>query len=958
MACRDFPASERMGLLEVARRGVGRRRPMGGKATTTHVLRDLAAIEERPCLGLTALEAIELSAGERETRQATSTHALHDISALFTDEGARGDGRERRVRVCVVDTLLQTGGAEWFAAQLALAANPHVFEFIFVTFNSQESVIAKQLMAHGIRVLSAYQWRRGSFQYSEWLDEDLFELLGRLSPDLLFFSSQYLFEQLPQDRLEHFTSVVRISNFHADALATANFNSVSKIVCCSDEQYSLVSHTRPDKAVLIRTGVDIHLFRDPGEAERQKLKEELGWGNKQVVLFVGRLGSPLKRLEVFQDVVLLVKEQRADVIFVVVGYFSAHDRADEDAFRRFAEGEGVVWKDQVPPWEIPVLFQVADFLLSTSAEYEGLSNTVLQALASGAVPVTTASAGMRELIERDDTGYLVSGFGSEQIANTLSAALDSTGPARERLREHGRRKVETRFSFEECAADYQRHFMECHRRAPVSVAITDGSFGTGGAEWLASLLMLNSAPEEVRFRLMLQRPGSQLAGWLTDRGFRVHSAPPGMSYDSWRGQGLAETFRATRPDVVMPCTVVSWPRHDPFYRLMMISQNVADASRLTTEQYETADHILCVSQEVMQNLDPRFQGKMTVLRNSIDVDMFSPRPRARKEIREQLGIAGDTRVVLWCGRMHQPFKRLDVLTGVIDETREESLHYLVVGYFRENEQEGLAAWRSFLAAHGNVSWVGGAPPWEMPRYYSAADVYLSTSGFGHADFEGLSLTSVQALAAELPIVTTMSGGQREVVEEGLNGKLFAQGDVAGLAAGVRDLASLDPSALKDMRARNRRKALASFDIRKHAQLYSRIARMLKGNVGPAMTVDPDLPAPGYAFVDADTASSASQRRAASFLRYCWPMLGSFDEVEGGPACSIYTHEDLRRVAATVPSGGRLTLSKVGPDLDLPAAPPASYSAARIAALVEYLRSSFPAWGTVRRSGRDLVMEKR
>jgi len=222
--------------------------------------------------------------------------------------------------------------------------------------------------------------------------------------------------------------------------------------------------------------------------------------------------------------------------------------------------------------------------------------------------------------------------------------------------------------------------------------------------------------------------------------------------------------------------------------------------------------------------------------------------------------------------MHEPHKRLDVLMDVINTTENDGFHYLVVGYFRDDEQDGLRAWRRFLAAHPSVSWVQAAAPWEMPGYYSAADVYVSTSGFARGDFEGLSLTSVQALAAELPIVTTMSGGQQEVVEDGVNGWLVRHGDVDGLAAALREAASLRPVELRELQAANRAKALAQFDIREHARLYGRLTRLLKNNVGAAITADPELPADGHAFSDADKSSAHDLRRASSFLRYTWPLL--------------------------------------------------------------------------------------
>src|SRR5437762_3354900 len=109
----------------------------------------------------------------------------------------------------------------------------------------------------------------------------------------------------------------------------------------------------------------------------------------------------------------------------------------------------------------------------------------------------------------------------------------------------------------------------------------------------------------------------------------------------------------------MPCTSTSWNFSCGKHRLLGISQNASDGEVLQESHYENADYIICVSQDVMDRLDERYRYKMTVLRNSIDTTMFHRKQSARREVRGRIGCTENQRVVLWCGRLSEPRKRLD-----------------------------------------------------------------------------------------------------------------------------------------------------------------------------------------------------------------------------------------------------------------------------------------------------------
>jgi glycosyltransferase involved in cell wall biosynthesis len=88
--------------------------------------------------------------------------------------------------------------------------------------------------------------------------------------------------------------------------------------------------------------------------------------------------------------------------------------------------------------------------------------------------------------------------------------------------------------------------------------------------------------------------------------------------------------------------------------------------------------------------------------------------------------------------------------------------------------------------------LGIVPPSEIASYYAASDIFVLPSMFQ----ETFGLVLLEAFSAGLPVVAFRSGGIPELVEDGKNGIVVAQGDEEALFQGMRKL-MLDP----DLRAR-------------------------------------------------------------------------------------------------------------------------------------------------------------
>jgi len=146
-----------------------------------------------------------------------------------------------------------------------------------------------------------------------------------------------------------------------------------------------------------------------------------------------------------------------------------------------------------------------------------------------------------------------------------------------------------------------------------------------------------------------------------------------------------------------------------------------------------------------------------VLPYGIDVDRFRSvdHARARADVRRELGLPVDARIVLTVGTGFRR-KGIDLLLELWRRNPPAGAALIVVG----NDQR-LEAWRrAARSASGSVCFPG--PRRDIERWYAAADAFVLASiqdAFG--------MVVLEALASGLPVVTSRMVGAAEVLEGAL-----------------------------------------------------------------------------------------------------------------------------------------------------------------------------------------------
>jgi N-acetyl-alpha-D-glucosaminyl L-malate synthase BshA len=146
--------------------------------------------------------------------------------------------------------------------------------------------------------------------------------------------------------------------------------------------------------------------------------------------------------------------------------------------------------------------------------------------------------------------------------------------------------------------------------------------------------------------------------------------------------------------------------------------------------------------------------------------------------------------------------------------RREARLVLVGAGPEEPEVRALAA---RLGVDGDIQFAGEEP--DVVRHLHGAAALLSTS-----EFEGFGMSLLEAMACGVPVVTTDSGGVREVVDAGC-ARIVGVGDVEGLARSAEEVLG-DSELARRMGAAGRRRAEDLFDVDRvvpqYEALYKRV----------------------------------------------------------------------------------------------------------------------------------------
>jgi glycosyltransferase involved in cell wall biosynthesis len=195
------------------------------------------------------------------------------------------------------------------------------------------------------------------------------------------------------------------------------------------------------------------------------------------------------------------------------------------------------------------------------------------------------------------------------------------------------------------------------------------------------------------------------------------------------------------------------------------------------------DRVIAVSHATKQELVAAGVPShlVTVIHNGIDTEVWKPQ-QVRPILREELGVERDCPVVGYVGRITSE-KDLNtwLLAARAVGQHYPQAHFVLVGDGRdETLLTHLQKQATELGIAERVHFPGYRE--QLLSVYTSFDLFVLSSRR-----EGICNSLLEAMAMELPVVTTDAGGTRELVCNGETGYIVPQRDVDGLAHAMMKL---------------------------------------------------------------------------------------------------------------------------------------------------------------------------
>jgi glycosyltransferase involved in cell wall biosynthesis len=271
-------------------------------------------------------------------------------------------------------------------------------------------------------------------------------------------------------------------------------------------------------------------------------------------------------------------------------------------------------------------------------------------------------------------------------------------------------------------------------------------------------------------------------GWYLTPLLMAHSLRPVLTRLLAQGHGF-EIIDAHYyyPDGVAAALLGSWLR-----KPVVITARGTDVTLIPTHALARrwilwAARHSAASIAVSANLKERMieigvePGKITVLRNGVDLDRF--RPIDREAARKRIGVRGP--MLLSVGNLIE-LKGHHLAIEAVARLPEWEL--LIVG------DGPLRSWLQHraidLRCSDRVRLVGTMPQERLIDYYNAADILVLASSR-----EGMANVLLEAAACGTPIIATQVGGNGEVVSTPEMGRLMTERSAAAIEAAVHHLAA-------------------------------------------------------------------------------------------------------------------------------------------------------------------------
>jgi glycosyltransferase involved in cell wall biosynthesis len=198
-----------------------------------------------------------------------------------------------------------------------------------------------------------------------------------------------------------------------------------KMICNSPHiQQQLIesAHIPDQKICVIPNGVDINRFRNAdGDSIRSKITPD----STKLFLSVGRISKQKAQHHLVEAIGQLKSTNRLDSNFHLILMGEVEElgiqNKIESLIKQYNLSEMI---SQLSPMSHPEQYYQAADVTVLYSDYEGLANVILESLAAGKPIIISEQANAANIIEDNQTGWIVPNADSKHLAETIAAVMN------------------------------------------------------------------------------------------------------------------------------------------------------------------------------------------------------------------------------------------------------------------------------------------------------------------------------------------------------------------------------------------------------------------------------------------------------------------------------------------------------------------------------------------------------
>ncbi|TCS44112.1 glycosyltransferase [Reinekea marinisedimentorum] len=189
--------------------------------------------------------------------------------------------------------------------------------------------------------------------------------------------------------------------------------------------------------------------------------------------------------------------------------------------------------------------------------------------------------------------------------------------------------------------------------------------------------------------------------------------------------------------------------------------------------------VVAVSGQLASYLESRGlfnASQLEVIHNGISTDRYTR--AAVRSFRLDLGLNESTKLIGSVGNIRpaKDYKNLIEAAALVIE-QEPGVHFLIAGHSKQPLQGELDALVAKLQLGNNVHFLGFVD--DTPSFLAQLDVFALSSSA-----EGFSIATLEAMAANVPVVVTKCGGPEEIITPGVDGIMVPVGNPRALSEAI------------------------------------------------------------------------------------------------------------------------------------------------------------------------------